>query len=107
VVRRSKDETDADEQVYSTNEGDVLISRSGAKVFIGEGFNLDLARKLRDKIASVQANGPMHLARSTRSTQHEPSLTMARLLASFGSVNADSLQRYTSTGAISKSDNVR
>ena len=104
VVRRSKDESDGDEQVYSTNEGDVLISRSGTKVFIGEGFNLALARKLRDSIASVQADGPMHLAASA---QHEPSLTMVRLLASFGSVNADSLQRYTSTGAISKSDNVR
>jgi hypothetical protein len=104
VVRRSKDESDGDEQVYSTNEGDVLISRSGTKVFIGEGFNLALARKLRDSIASVQADGPMHLAASA---QHEPSLTMARLLASFGSVNAGSLQRYTFTGAISKSDNVR
>src|ERR1700722_9316279 len=39
VVRRSKDEAD-DEQVYSTNEGDVLISRSGSQVFIGEGFDL-------------------------------------------------------------------
>jgi hypothetical protein len=104
VVRRSKDESDGDEQVYSTNEGDVLISRSGTKVFIGEGFNLALARKLRDSIASVQADGPMHLAASV---QREPSLTMARLLASFGSVSAGSLQRYTSTGAISKSDNVR
>jgi hypothetical protein len=101
VVRRSKDETDGDEQVYSTNEGDVLISRSGAKVFIGEGFNLALARKLRDSIASVQAEGPMHL---TRSPQREPSLAMARLLASLGSVNRGALQRYTSTGAVSKAD---
>jgi hypothetical protein len=104
VVRRSKDETDEDEQVYSTNEGDVLISRSGTKVFIGEGFNLALARKLRDSIASVQAEGPMHLARLP---QREPLLSMVRLLASFGSVNRGALQRYTSTGAISKADNIR
>ena len=104
VVRRSKDESDGDEQVYSTNEGDVLISRSGTKVFIGEGFDLALARKLRTSIASVQADGPMHLAASA---QHEPSLTMVQLLASFGSVSAGSLQRYTSTGAISKADNIR
>jgi hypothetical protein len=108
VTRRSKDETDGDEQVYSTNEGDVLISRSGTKVFIGEGFDLALSRKLRDSIASVQTEGPMHLASAPR---HEPSLGMARVLASFGSmsgsVSAGGLQRYTSTGATFKSDNVR
>jgi hypothetical protein len=104
VVRRSKDEADEEEQVYSTNEGDVLISRSGTKVFIGEGFNLALSRKLRDSIASVQTVGPMHLAVLPR---HEPSLAMARLLESFGAINAGSLQRYTSTGATLPSDIVR
>ena len=96
VVRRSKDEVDEEEQVYSTNEGDVLMSRSGNKVFIGEGFNLALSRKLRDSIASVQADGPMQLAASS---QHEPTLAMARLLESFGSMSAGGSQRYTSTGA--------
>jgi hypothetical protein len=95
VVRRSKDEKDEDERVYSTNEGDVLISRSGTKVFIGEGFDLALARKLRDSIASVQTDGPMQLAALP---QHEPSLAMVRLLGSFGAINTDGLQRYTSTG---------
>ena len=104
VVRRSKDEADEEERVYSTNEGDVLISRSGTKVFIGEGFNLALSRKLRDSIASVQTVGPMHLAVLPR---HEPSLAMARLLESFGAINAGSLQRYTATGATLPSDIVR
>lgn len=103
VVRRSKDEAD-DEQVYSTNEGDVLISRSGSQVFIGEGFDLALSRKLRDSIASVQGDGPMRLAVLP---QHEPSLAMARLLASFGTTSSGGLQRYTSTGAILQSDGVR
>ena len=96
VVRRSKDEADEEEQVYSTNEGDVLISRSGTKVFIGEGFNLVLSRKLRDSIASVQTDGPMHLAALP---QHEPSLGMVRGLESLGAMNAERLQRYTSRGA--------
>jgi len=104
VVRRSKDEVDEEEQVYSTNEGDVLMSRSGNKVFIGEGFNLALSRKLRDSIASVQADGPMQLAASS---QHEPTLAMARLLESFGSMSAGGSQRYTSTGATPKPDSVR
>src|ERR1700677_2141096 len=95
VVRRSKDEADEEEQVYSTNEGDVLISRSGTNVYIGEGFNLALSRKLRDVIASVQSEGPMHLAAIQ---QHEPTLSMAQLLECFGAMNAGSLQRYTSTG---------
>jgi hypothetical protein len=95
VVRRSKDEADEEEQVYSTNEGDVLISRSGAKVFIGEGFNVALSRKLRDSIASVQTEGPMHLATLP---QHEPSLAMVQLLESFGAMSSSSSQRYTSTG---------
>jgi hypothetical protein len=95
VVRRSKDEADEEEQVYSTNEGDVLISRSGTNVYIGEGFNLALSRKLRDLVASVQSEGPMKLAALP---QHEPALAMVRLLESFGVMNTSSSQRYTSTG---------
>ena len=98
VVRRDKDEAD-DEQVYSTNEGDVLISRSGSKVFIGEGFDLALSRKLRDRIASVQTDGPMHLAALP---QHEPTLSLVRVLESFGATSGGSSQRYTSRGAILK-----
>jgi hypothetical protein len=104
VVRRSKDEADEEEQVYSTNEGDVLISRSGTSVFIGEGFDLALSRKLRDRIASVQTGGPMHLAALP---QHEPSLAMARLLESFGAMSAGRSQRYTSIGAGQQADCVR
>lgn len=95
VVRRSKDEADEEEQVYSTNEGDVLISRSGTSVYIGEGFNVALSRKLRDLIASVQTEGPMKLAALP---QHEPTLAMVRLLESFGVMNMSGSQRYTSTG---------
>jgi len=96
VVERKKDETDETELVYSTNEGDVLISRSGDAVFIGEGFNLALARKLRDTITSVQPQGPMQQAVVPMA---EPSLSMSRVLASFGAVSESTLQRYTSRGA--------
>ncbi len=50
------------EEVYSTNEGDVLLSISGTGVFVGEGFDLTLARKLRDSIKSVQGEGPLRTA---------------------------------------------
>jgi hypothetical protein len=96
VVERKKDETDDTELVYSTNEGDVLISRVGDGVFIGEGFNLALARKLRDTIVSVQPEGPMQQAGVPTS---EPAFSMSHILASFGAVSESSLQRYTSRGA--------
>jgi hypothetical protein len=96
VVERTKDEADEKEQVFSTGEGDVLISLSGTGVFIGEGFDLALARKLRDTVVRVQAEGPVKQAAVER---QEPSLSMARVLASFGAVNADALQRYTSRGS--------
>jgi len=96
VVERKKDETDDTELVYSTNEGDVLISRVGDGVFIGEGFNLALARKLRDTIISVQPEGPMQQAAIPLS---EPAFSMSHILASFGAVSESSLQRYTFRGA--------
>src|SRR3984957_16773131 len=96
VVERKKDETDDTELVYSTNEGDVLISRVGDGVFIGEGFNLALARKLRDTIVSVQPEGPMHQAGVP---MLEPAFSMSHLLASFGAVSESTLQRYTFRGA--------
>jgi hypothetical protein len=104
VVERTKDEADEKEQVYSTNEGDVLISLSGTGVFIGEGFDLALARKLRNTIVSVQAEGPMKQAAVQ---EREPTLSMARVLASLGAVNAGALQRYTSRGSTISAGSIR
>jgi hypothetical protein len=95
VVERQKDESDETEQIYSTNEGDVLIALTGDGVFIAEGFDLALARKLRDVIVSVQPEGPMRQASMPLA---EPSLSLAHFLASFGAFNADALRRYTSRG---------
>jgi hypothetical protein len=96
VVERTKDEADEREKVFTTSEGDVLISLSGTGVFIGEGFDRALARKLRDSIVSVQPEGPMKQASVPL---HEPALSMAHVLASFGTVNANALERYTSRGS--------
>src|SRR6185312_15372061 len=95
IARRQQDEADAGEQVYSTKEGDVLLSISGDKVFVSEGFELPLARKLRDRIASAQGSGALQLAGER---MHEPSLMMARVLASFGMAGAWGRERYTSIG---------
>jgi hypothetical protein len=100
VVERQKDEPDEKEQVFTTSEGDVLISLSGTGVFVSEGFDLALARKLRNTIVSVQAEGPMKQAAME---EREPALSMARAFASLGAVNAGAMQRYTSRGSMIRS----
>ena len=52
-----KDEVEATERVYSTSEGDVLLTLKDNTVWVSEGFDLALARKLRDEVE--QANSPL------------------------------------------------
>ena len=59
LTRRPKDETDTDERVYSSNEGDVLLRREGNRVWVSEGFDLALARKLRSSVDEAQGSGPV------------------------------------------------
>lgn len=92
LTRREQDEADASEQVYSTNEGDVLLSISGSTVYVGEGFPLKLSRELREKIAAAQSNGPIQLAQMP---VHDPALALSGRLASFGLMKAAISQRYT------------
>jgi hypothetical protein len=101
LVRRTKDEADGNEQVYSTNEGDVLLTVSGTGVFVSEGFPLELARKLREKIASVQSDAPLEMAgiaaqkqsghsRAVRSDSglSDPGLSLVRMMSSAGVMKA-------------------
>jgi hypothetical protein len=62
LTRRKPDEADDAERVYSTREGDVLLSRHGEMVWVSEGFELGLARKLRDGIEGAQGAGPVQSA---------------------------------------------
>jgi hypothetical protein len=50
------------EQLFTTNEGPVLITTRGKMVFIAESFPLPLARKLTALILDAQGAGPMHMA---------------------------------------------
>jgi hypothetical protein len=88
LVRRTKDEADESEQVYSTDEGDVLLTISGAGVFVSEGFPLELARKLRDKIVSVQSDAPLQIAGGTNVPANDPGLSLVRLISSAGVMKA-------------------
>ncbi len=49
------------EQVYSTNEGPVVITTRGKLVFVSESFPLPLARKLTALILDAQGGGAMRM----------------------------------------------
>ena len=65
LKRRKADEKDESERVYSTKEGDVLLTLTGKSVWVSEGFELELARKLRDAVNEVNVplgHGPVMTA---------------------------------------------
>jgi hypothetical protein len=53
------------EQVYTTNEGPVVITTRGRLVFVAESFDLDQARKLATLILDTQGTGDMKMAHET------------------------------------------
>jgi hypothetical protein len=59
LVRRQKDEADENERVYTTREGDVLLTLEGKTVWVSEGFSLAMARKLRGEVDAAQGVGPV------------------------------------------------
>jgi hypothetical protein len=96
LVRRGADEaTDVEEQVYTTNEGDVLISMDGTGVFVSEGFPLALARKLRDAIGAVQSDAPLQVAGLGKVGRFDPGMAMVREFSSAGMMRVGLGGRYT------------
>jgi len=91
LKRREKDEADDSEQVYSTTEGDVLLTIQGNTVFTFEGFPVAQARTMREAIAEVQSSGPVMQA-----VAPTPDLTrsLVGVGTSFGMLRAAG--RYTS-----------
>jgi len=67
LSRRSSSDG-SEEQVYSTDEGPVVITRRGKMVFVTESFNLDLARRLALLILDAQGAGELKMA----GTPHAP-----------------------------------
>jgi hypothetical protein len=55
-------QTDSDDRVYSTSEGDVLIRTRDHYVFTAESFDLDTARKLADLLVDAQGTGALETA---------------------------------------------
>ena len=51
-----------EEQVFTTNEGPVVITTRGKLVFVSESFDLDMARKLATLILDAQGTGDLKMA---------------------------------------------
>ena len=64
LKRRQADEKDENERVYTTREGDVLLTLQGKSVWVSEGFNVATARKMREMVEAVQGHGPVMSAGS-------------------------------------------
>ena len=65
LVRRKEAEKDENERVYTTREGDVLLTLEGKTVWVSEGFDVALARKLRSSVDAVNpamGDGPVMTA---------------------------------------------
>ncbi len=56
----------SEEEVYSTNEGPVVITTRGKLVFVAESFPIDLARKLTTLILDAQGTGELRMAQAAR-----------------------------------------
>ncbi len=72
LKRRKTDEKDDNERVYSTSEGDVLLTLEGKSVWVSEGFELATARKLRDAVDAANAplgQGPLMQAEAPHATK--------------------------------------
>ncbi len=94
LTRRTSDEKDDSERVYSSNEGDVLLTVVDDHVFVGEGLPVALERTIRDAIDGAQGTGPVQQASVGR---RYPELTggMIRWLHEFGMMKAGLLQQST------------
>ncbi|HUN83846.1 MAG TPA: hypothetical protein VMU48_05670 [Terracidiphilus sp.] len=57
---------EAHEQVFTTDEGPVVITTRGKLVFVSESFPLALARKLTTLILDAQGSGALHTAELSR-----------------------------------------
>jgi hypothetical protein len=75
--RSSSDGTE--EQVYSTSEGPVVITRRNKMVFVTESFDLDLARRLALLVLDAQGAGELKLASTPISPSSRASLRRAAL----------------------------
>ena len=87
VTRDPDAASTADEQVYRTNEGPVLIVREGRQVFVSESFDIDLARKLQFLLFGAQHGGANQVM-AARELSVDPTVPLIRFMAGCGVMKA-------------------
>jgi hypothetical protein len=75
------------EQIYTTNEGPVLIALNGNQVFTSESFDLTLAHKLELLMLGAQSSGNLQTA-DTRPGAQDLAGGMVRMMARCGLMRA-------------------
>ena len=95
-------DTGAIEQVFSTDEGPVVITRRGSLVFVAESFPLPLARKLAVLILNGQGSGDMRTAKNTlpRMGAGQPAAGPAAGPAAAPALSADLVQFFENCGVM-------
>jgi len=71
------------EQVYSTDEGPVVITTRGKLVFVAESFPLEMARQLTALILDAQGSGELHEAMLSQPADAAPGSTLTANLTRF------------------------
>jgi hypothetical protein len=88
VTRDQASESSADERIYNSSEGPILIVRQGTQVFIGESFDLTMARKLQFLFFGAQQNGETEQAAHVIYPTDELSSHLTELMAGCGVMKA-------------------
>ena len=91
-----------DEQVYTTDEGPVVITTRGKLVFVSESFPLDLARKLTALILDAQGSGAMQMAGASRPSvaPGDPKVDSVALLQPREPLSASFVRFFSSCGVM-------
>ena len=90
------------EHVYSTSEGPVVITTRGKLVFVSEGFDLPLARKLTSLILDAQGSGSLQMASLHRRPITRHAQTAAAMPQTHEQPLSESLVRFLSKCGIMK-----
>jgi hypothetical protein len=90
------------EQVYTTDEGPVVITTRGKLVFVSESFPLGLARKLTALILDAQGSGAMQMAGSTLrpTAPGKPRIDSAALLQPREPLSASFIRFFSNCGVM-------
>ena len=87
-----------DEQVFTTDEGPVVITTRGKMVFVSETFPLPMARKLANLILDAQGTGDLRMA----SSSSESAVQTAKLQPNHLQPLTGSLVRFMSNCGVMK-----